>query len=58
MTSAVWIVGHAPDPVDMERYWIWYCTCGDGSDREFASREDAEDAAELHHCEWEDPGDG
>lgn len=50
MKSNVWVAGHAPDPTSMEVYWTWYCSCGDGSDREFASREDAEDSAELHRC--------
>lgn len=50
MKSNVWVAGHAPDPTNMEVYWTWYCSCGDGSDREFASREDAEDSAELHRC--------
>lgn len=44
------VARHAPDPANMEAYWMWHCTCGDASDREFATREDAEDAAAEHHC--------
>lgn len=44
------ILRHTPDPVDMERYWKWYCTCGDVSDSEFASWEDADDDAVQHTC--------
>lgn len=45
-----YVARHAPDPVSMEAYWQWHCTCGDASTDEFATREDAEDAAENHRC--------